>query len=257
MNDDLKIRGAEYLLGQLDADDRTAFEEALRTGDADTLKALAEAREMLGIVGLSAEPVTPPSHIRSQLMKKIASVRDPYQMRILHLTRANRWLAAAALVAVALSLAQLIYITRLSDAIGEQQTTIGALRSQIARVEIELTRKESMLQMVAAPQTRVIALNPTPVYPQGSGRMIWETSRRTGIFFANGLPKTPNDKEWELWAIQDGKPVSLGVFETNEAGQSVVDISLLPDSASLTFAVTLEPKGGKPEPEGDIYIVGS
>lgn len=255
MNDELKIRSAEYLLGQLDADDRAAFEAALRAGDADTLKAVADAREMLGLVGLSAEPVVPPPSIRSQLMNKI--VRDPQHLRILQLTRANRWLAAAALLAVALSLTQLIYIARLSDTLGDQQTTIGVLRTQMARIEIELARKESMLQMVAAPKTRVIALNPTPANPKGSGRMIWETNRRTGIFFANGLPKAPSDKEWELWAIQDGKPISLGVFETNEAGQSVLDISVLPDSAVLTFAVTLEPKGGKPEPEGDIYIVGS
>jgi anti-sigma-K factor RskA len=257
MNDELKIRGAEYLLGQLDADAQAAFEKALRSGDADTLRAVAEAREMLGLVGLSAEPVAPPASARSRLMNSIATVRDPQHMRILQLTRANRWLAAAALLAVALSLTQLVYIARLSDTIGDQQTTIGVLRTQMARIEIELARKESMLQMVAAPQTRVIALNPTPANPQGSGRMIWETNRRTGIFFANGLPKAPSDREWELWAIQDGKPISLGVFETNESGQSVMDISVLPDSAILTFAVTLEPKGGKPEPEGDIYIVGS
>ena len=66
------------------------------------------------------------------------------------------------------------------------------------------------------------------------------------------LPKTDKTHEYQLWALVDGKPVSLGVFGENakEAVQQMETIE-----KAQAFAVTIEPIGGSVNPTMEKMVV--
>jgi anti-sigma-K factor RskA len=59
------------------------------------------------------------------------------------------------------------------------------------------------------------------------------------------MKELSRDKQYQLWAIIDGKPVDAGVFDGNVA--SLIKMKAI-TSGVTTFAVTVEPRGGKESP---------
>jgi anti-sigma-K factor RskA len=55
-----------------------------------------------------------------------------------------------------------------------------------------------------------------------------------------------------------GKPISAGIFETDEHGNGEVLLpSLPPGITAKAFAVTVEPSGGEPQPTGKKVLIGA
>jgi len=74
-----------------------------------------------------------------------------------------------------------------------------------------------------------------------------------------GQFNAPSDHDYELWALKDGKPQSLGVL--NHTAERVVqlDIKHLDTlHGSQLLAVSLEPRGGSPSgaPTGPVLLTG-
>lgn len=92
--------------------------------------------------------------------------------------------------------------------------------------------------------------NNKPFIIQGNAKALGKTlivlwNSKTGNVYVNNnqLPPPTADKQYQLWALKDGKPIDLGVFNANDAIQNMKSI----DGANA-FAVTLETKGGSPSP---------
>lgn len=66
------------------------------------------------------------------------------------------------------------------------------------------------------------------------------------------LPAVPEGKQFQLWAIVGGKPVSVGVFASGNRAELQM-LEVVP--AAEAFAVTLEKSGGVPAPEGEMYVM--
>ncbi len=69
------------------------------------------------------------------------------------------------------------------------------------------------------------------------------------LFVAAGLPEPPAGHTYQLWALQDARPRSLGTFGVEE-GQAVVRIDD-PVEGVDAMAVTVEPEGGSAQPSTD------
>lgn len=99
---------------------------------------------------------------------------------------------------------------------------------------------------------RLAGLKPSP----GAWGRIWWDRDAGGTFVAGGLPIPPPGKTYQLWVIAGGKPVSAGVF-TVDPRSGVARVRVAPLSAPAdTFAVTIEPEGGLPQPSGEMYLAG-
>ena len=69
------------------------------------------------------------------------------------------------------------------------------------------------------------------------------------------MPKAPEGKEYQLWAIVDGKPVDLGMYDENNS-QKLQAMKTI--SKPQAFAITLENKGGSPTPTMEqMYVLGN
>ncbi|MEJ0083604.1 MAG: anti-sigma factor [Puia sp.] len=90
--------------------------------------------------------------------------------------------------------------------------------------------------------------------PSSLATVYWNTQSKDVYLLVNKLPAPVPDKQYQLWAIVDGKPVDAGVFEMAE-GISFVKLKTIPKAEA--FAITLEKKGGSTKPDMDaMYVMG-
>jgi anti-sigma-K factor RskA len=84
-----------------------------------------------------------------------------------------------------------------------------------------------------------------------SGRIYWDKEKDKGLFLVSSIPMPKKGMTYQLWAIEDGKPVSMGVFDVDPSGNSMMELKPMPEhDGPMQFAVTLEPAGGMPQPTG-------
>jgi hypothetical protein len=70
------------------------------------------------------------------------------------------------------------------------------------------------------------------------------------------LPVPPPDKQYQLWAVSNGKPVDAGVMEVDPSDKSLHEMKSMEDAQA--FCITLEPKGGSAKPTMDeMYVMGN
>lgn len=71
------------------------------------------------------------------------------------------------------------------------------------------------------------------------------------------LPHAPTGKQYQLWALVDGTPVDMGVFDiVINADSSFIEVPFVENAGA--YAVTLEEEGGKPTPDlTQLYVIGN
>ena len=95
---------------------------------------------------------------------------------------------------------------------------------------------------------------PNSPAPSSLATVYWNTESKDVYLLVNQLPKPVADKQYQLWAIVDGKPVDAGIFDMAE-GISFVKLKTIPKAEA--FAITLEKKGGSRTPTMDaMYVMG-
>jgi anti-sigma-K factor RskA len=105
------------------------------------------------------------------------------------------------------------------------------------------------------PDFKVITLAGQPVYPTAKALIYFDKNKKDVYLSAMNLPKAPTGKQYQLWAIIDGKPVDAGLIE----GTSNV-LKMKPMTNAVAFAISLEETGGSTTeagPKGTIYVMGA
>ncbi len=94
--------------------------------------------------------------------------------------------------------------------------------------------------------------------PERSGAMatvLWDKKNSDVYLMVNSLPQHPQDKQYQLWAIIEGKPVDAGMLEMNDT-EGLLKMKNIKGNVQA-FAITLEQKGGNPLPDmNQMYVVG-
>ncbi|MEO6883059.1 MAG: anti-sigma factor [Bacteroidia bacterium] len=126
-----------------------------------------------------------------------------------------------------------------------------AMQMQVQKTNFEETSKTMALLTDTA--NKIIKMKGMAIAPQAMATIYWNPISQTVAIDVNNLPMPPSDKQYQLWAIVDGKPVSEGVFEMgNKTVQMMQKVS-----NAQAFAVTLEKKGGSPTPTmSAMYVLG-
>jgi anti-sigma-K factor RskA len=70
------------------------------------------------------------------------------------------------------------------------------------------------------------------------------------------MPSNDEDHQYQLWAMVDGKPVDLGVFDSEVDSTGMKKMKFIKNAQA--FAVTLEIRGGSTNPNMDqMMAIGS
>ncbi len=105
--------------------------------------------------------------------------------------------------------------------------------------------------------TKPVQLKATPIGGDAYAIVFWNNVKKTTYLDMGKLPKPATDKQFQLWAIVDGKPTDMGVFEVNDSKDLIAIEGQFIESPQA-FAITLEPKGGSQSPTLDqMWVVGA
>ncbi len=173
----------------------------------------------------------------------------------------DRWwkyLAAAAVILLIGSVAMnLIYIGKYQDykaRYDELQLAQHTIIVQNNTYKASLEQYETDLHMMMDPSMKPVMLQGVPQHPDMKAMVLWDTRSKEVYLALNNLPAPPADKQYQLWAIVDGKPVDAGLY--NMSGSNRLQKMKVIGKAQM-FAITLEKKGGSPVPTMDqLFVAG-
>jgi anti-sigma-K factor RskA len=123
-------------------------------------------------------------------------------------------------------------------------------------LQAKLQDYESALNLIKDPAMAVVKMPSVPTSPSlnSLATVYWDTRSKDVYLLVNNLPRPAIDKQYQLWAMVDGKPVDAGVFDVKD-GISFVKMKNIPQAQA--FAITLEKKGGSISPTmQSMYVLG-
>lgn len=115
---------------------------------------------------------------------------------------------------------------------------------------------QTIADMPNDPDWKTVKLAGTKMAPQAKMMVYWHTSGRHVMVDNSkmGLPKNDQAHQYQLWALVNGKPVDLGVFDV-KADTTHILLKMKEIGSAQAFAVTLEKRGGVASPTMDQMIV--
>ena len=164
-----------------------------------------------------------------------------------------RWLrgaVAACIVMLMGSAALNFYFYSLSV---QYQNDFKALASTQNSLLAKNKAMQTSFDMVRSPKMKKVPLMPASPKMEGAmATVYWNTANKDVYLMINNLPKIDPNKQYQLWAMVDGKPVDAGMLEMNE---DVVLVKMKNIPKASAFAITMENKGGSPSPNMDEMFV--
>jgi anti-sigma-K factor RskA len=129
---------------------------------------------------------------------------------------------------------------------------VEILTGTVAQQADELKQKTELIANINNADNQFVTLKGVEKSPNSAVRVVWNPKTQEVQLNVLSLPVPDAAKQYQLWALVEGKPVDLGVFDVNNAIQKMKAIP-----KAEAFAVTLEKKGGSPTPHlEDLYVMG-
>lgn len=213
--------------------------------------------------------VQPPARVKTEILKSIQKVNqvssdsttEPKKGEIRKLDFTKYGLAASVLI-----IAGLIFflnsnsqkLIQNNKTLSQQDETIKSLQnkgeSESILYQESINKLMDKNNILTSADTKLIALSGSEVSPSSKVRVFWNQSLSELVVIQDELPD-PNEKQYQLWAISNGKPIDLGVLIKNEKVSNARPIELTEVDA---FAITLEVDGGAPSPDlSQLYVIGN
>ena len=167
-------------------------------------------------------------------------------------SRLAHWLLIAATALLAFTAG---YLFKQNSDLARERDNVALERDNLSK-EMAMWRRQ--VDDIVSPTTRIIAMVGEET-PQANAKVVWDTNAQQWAIYIFDLPAPPFDKDYQLWYVTKNAKISAAVFRTDEQGRTVLKLTLPPDSLADLAAttVTLEPRGGSPQPTGKIYLKAS
>lgn len=227
------------------------------SGLRDVVDAMAQATTPAAtITAASAAPRTGPD-VAETVVRPMSSAPAPVATAA---PAARSGWAMAASVALLLSLGgnALLYSNwknASSELVAMQNEKARfATTTQVVEKERNELRQENQ---VLRDEFRDVALAGTKTAPTARARVLFNAATHKVYVDVRSLPALPAGKQYQLWALDKGKPVDAGVLTlataTGQGLQHMKDIA-----SAQTFAMTVEPTGGSTNPTlSTMTVVGN
>ncbi len=266
-----------YVIGALDEKTAQEVEASLHSATTEQQRDVARWRDVAALLPQALSLQSPPDYLRERLLNRIAeeTQQTPIEIAVEESTseelagrakekvllfvqprraesRPAHWLLIAATALLAFTAGYLF----------KQSSDLARERDNVARERDDLSKEMAMWRRqvddIVSPRTRIIAMVGDET-PQANAKVVWDTNARQWAIYIFDLPAPPSDKDYQLWYVTKNAKISAAVFRTDEQGRTVLKLTLPPDALTdlTATAVTLEPKGGSPQPTGKFYLKAS
>lgn len=236
-------------MGELSEEERRGVEENLSRFPElhGELRAIEDAQENF----LQRSAINPAPQVRERVLEKIAQQQQEVKVIPIERSSVALWrfaAAAAASIAIVSSILAYTYWRNWQESDARVASILSASQSMATnynQVNRRLDKLESDLLIIENPQFERVVMTGTANAPQSLASVYWNSSSKEVFLRIQSLKELSAENQYQLWAIIDGKPVDAGVFDAGDDGLiKMKDIA----GKAATFAVTIEPRGGKPSP---------
>jgi anti-sigma-K factor RskA len=259
-----------YVIGALDEKTAREVEASLHGATPEQQRVVARWRDVAALLPQALPLQTPPDYLRERLLNRIVeeTQQTPIEIAVEESSskemaerdergvlpfvqlrhaesRTARWLLIAATALLAFACGYLF----------KKNADLARERDHLSR---EMAAWRGKVDDIVSPRTRVIAMVGEET-PQANAKVVWDTKAQQWGIYIFDLPAPPSDKDYQLWYVTQNAKISAAVFRTDEQGRSVLKLTLPPEAlvGLAATAVTLEPRGGSPQPTGKFYLKAS
>jgi hypothetical protein len=242
-----------YIMGMADEQEVSELMQ-LAAQHPEIKAALYEAEVSLEAFAM-ANTTPPPPAVKTAVFAAIAHEFAPATEA--KIVRFNfRWVAAAAVILLVVSSSLNIYFyNRFKETTDQYQALVLQKNTLQANNQIMQTKSLDLynsMQMMTDPAMLKVSMPGIAGKENSYATVFWDTKSKDVYILPNKLPQASKGKQYQLWAIVDGKPVDAGMI-SNCAG--LCKMKNIP-KASM-FAITLEQEGGSPIPTlSEMYVAG-
>ncbi len=178
-----------------------------------------------------------------------------------HYKQPSAWKYAASWVALAGSIAINVMLWNSKNKTESQNITMLEKLDTLQEKQQQLTSLidgyQKAKNMMADTAMKTIVMHTMQKGHPMAATLYWSQEKAEAYVSVDGLPTPPPGMQYQLWAIQDGKPVDMGVLPNSMANTpniKKVDMRVISGEA---FAISLEKEGGSPVPTmQNIYVMG-
>ncbi len=249
-----------YVLGMATEGERIEFEQMCANypeivKSRDGFERALEIQLMQGAV---APPVFLKEKIQQQITGVVSNTYHQEEIKETPVRRMNVWrLLAAACFAGLLGVGYWAYTTneKYNDAVAKQST----IEHELQQKNDDLAALQHDAEMMHKPGVKMAALKGTNMAPRALTTVFWDTTGTTKDVYlmVNNLPQPASGKQYQLWALMDGQPIDLGMFDV-DVQQKRLLVKMKNVQNAQAFAITLEDRGANlSAPKGSIYLVGN
>jgi len=125
----------------------------------------------------------------------------------------------------------------------------------VSFIEQNNAELQKIADMAGNSAWKIIHLSGTKMAPAAKLMVYWHASGKH-VMINNAkmeLPENDQEHQYQLWALVNGKPVDLGVFDMKKGAAHMLR-NMKEIGAAQTFAVTLEKRGGSISPTLDQMV---
>jgi len=260
-----------YVMGDLGPDDRKNV-EAMAAKHPEVKQELEQIQNALeGYAEVYS--VTPPQGMRDRVINDLllATNEDNQAEPLTKTEEATRvvkmssgtsffkfaFAASVALLVLSVSALFVLY-NQLEDSrqqIAVLQQDNQTITSNANYLNKQLAASNESLSIFHNPEVKLIKLAGQKIAPEAS-LVVAFNPKKEEVMIVMGAAKMPTNDEahqYQLWALVDGKPVDLGVFDTQTDATGMKRMKSI--GAVQAFAVTLEPRGGSTNPTMEQMMV--
>jgi anti-sigma-K factor RskA len=189
----------------------------------------------------AAAPVTPTATLPGEAVVRQMPQEESNSGR-------TRWLIAASVALLMLSaLGNFLLYNRLKETEANLEVAQTEQSRYAATQKAALNERDEQLRVLRNEAFRPVELKGTPKAPNALARVYYNQKSKAVYVDVRNLPELPEGKQYQLWALDNGKPVDAGVLASaTAAGDSIQQMKDI--ASAQAFAMTIEPAGGSESP---------
>jgi anti-sigma-K factor RskA len=202
---------------------------------------------------LQQQTITPAAETDEQILKQLSSLQTPVislsnNTAVVKTNNWMKWVAAASVILLATSA---YFNYSLLQKTKEQQAALETAKKNTEATTLPLTDYKILTDRSITP----VAMYGVGIHAICRCTLFWDKKTGKAYIMIHHLTMSTDQKDYQLWAMVNGKPVSVGVMNDSIRGR-FIEMTNVPEGATA-FAVTLEKAGGNPTPTlEEMYLMG-
>jgi anti-sigma-K factor RskA len=172
-----------------------------------------------------------------------------------------QWKLAASVIGLAGSLALNAFLwnnnNKNSEATKQIASRMDSMNTQQKQLAALLDNYQKAKDMMSDTAMQTIVMHTMQKGHPMAATLYWSKENGVAYVSVDGLPAPPPGMQYQLWAIQGGKPVDMGILPNEMANTPSIQRVGKSVMGGEAFAISLEKEGGSPVPTMEnIYVLG-